>query len=216
MTPLTEGQHKAEFIVTEAEGTLSRDTITVLAGQNLKAGHVLGKVTVGTASAAAVSGNTGNGTITDVSAGATAKPGIYTVTCVEPAANAGTFLVEDPDGVTVGTAFVGAAFAGPVNFKLNDGSVDFVSGDRFLVTVAAGSGKYKEYNPANTDGSETAVALLLDNTDATAADTTAVGIVRQAEVNAAELVWFTGATTNQQAVALAQLKILSIVARPAV
>ena len=216
MTTLTEGQHDGEFIVTEAEGTLSRDSITVLSGQNLKAGHVLGKVTVGTATGAAVSGNTGNGTITDVSVGPTAKPGVYTATCIEPAANAGTFLVEDPDGVTVGTAVVGTAFAGQVAFKINDGTTDFVSGDRFTVTVAAGSGKYKEYNPANTDGSETAVALLIDNTDATAADKAAVAIVRQAEINAAEIVWFTGATADQKAAGLAQLKLQTIIARPAI
>ena len=106
MTVLTEGQHTGEFLVTEANGSLSRETVTVLSGQNLNAGHVLGKVAVGTATGAAVSGNTGNGTIGTVSAGATAKAGVYTATCIDPAANAGTFTVEDPDGVHVGTALV--------------------------------------------------------------------------------------------------------------
>lgn len=216
MPEVTEGQHKAEFIVSETEGTISRENVTVLAGQNLKAGHVLGKVSVGTGSGAAASGNTGNGTISAVTVGQGAKAGIYTVTCVEPAANAGTFLVEDPDGVTVGTAHVGTPFVGPVGFTLTDGATDFVSGDRFLITVTAGSGKHKEYNPANTDGSETAVALLLDNVDATTGDKEAVILARHAEVNAAEIVWFTGATEEQKAIGIAQLKEQVILARAAV
>jgi hypothetical protein len=147
MPELTEEQHKGEFLVTEANGSLSRESATVLSGQNLKPGHVLGKVAVGTATGAAVSGNTGNGAISAVSAGATAKPGVYTANCIEPATNGGTFSVEDPDGVNVGTAAVGTPFAGPVNFTIADGATDFVAGDRFTITVAAGSGKYKEYNP---------------------------------------------------------------------
>jgi hypothetical protein len=118
MPELTEGQHKAEYLVTEANGTLSRDAVTVLSGQNLQPGHVLGKVAVGTATGAAVSGNTGNGAISAVSAGSTAKSGVYTAICIEPASNGGTFEVEDPDGVIVGTAVVGTPFAGPVNFTI--------------------------------------------------------------------------------------------------
>jgi len=216
MTELTEGQHKAEFVVTETDGTISRETVTVLKGQNLKAGHVLGQVGVGAASGVAVSGNTGNGTLSAVTVGAGAKPGLYAVTCVEPAAGGGTFLVEDPDGITLGTAHVGAAFNSEIGFTITAGTADFVSGDRFNVTVSGGSGKYKEYNPANTDGSETATALLLDNVDATDADVAAVVIARQAEVNANELIWFTGATSDQIAVGLNQLKRQAIIARSAI
>lgn len=212
MTTLTEGQHAAEFIASEANGSLSRESITVLADQVLQPGHVLGKVTVGAATGAAVAGNTGTGAISAVSAGTGAKPGVYQAICIEPAADAGTFEVEDPDGVIIGKATVGVAFTGPVNFTIGD-ATDFVAGDRFTITVAAGSGKYKEYNPANTDGSQTAVALLLDAVDATGADKPGVIIARQAEVNAAELVWFSGATDNQKAAGAGQLRLQSIVAR---
>jgi len=213
MAEIIEGPYKSEFLVTEAEGTLSRETITVLAGQNLKPGHVLGKVTVGTATGIAVSGNTGSGAISAVSAGAGAKPGVYQILCIEPATNSGTFSVEDPDGVIVGRTIVGSAFTGAVNFTIADGPADFVAGDRFTITVVEGSGKYKEYNPANTDGSQTAVALLLDAVNATLADLPAVAIVRHAEVNAAELTWFSGADATQKAVALGQLKTKTIIAR---
>ncbi len=213
MTVLHEGQHTGEFIVTEANGSLSRDAAIILIGQKLQPGHVLGKVSVGTAIGAAVSGNTGNGAISAISAGTSAKAGIYVVTCIEPAANGGTFTVEDPDGVTVGTATVGTAFAGPVAFTIGDGTTDFVAGDRFTITVAAGPGKYKEYNPANTDGSQTAVAILYDDVDATSGDQTGVIIARQAEVNAGELVWFASADADQKAAGLEQLKIHDIIAR---
>lgn len=213
MTELTEPQNKAEFLVTEANGSLSRESITILSGQNLQPGHVLGKVSVGTATGAAVSGNTGNGTITTVSVGSAAKAGIYQIICIEPGTNLGTFAVENPDGVTIGRALVGAAFEGEINFTLTDGATDFVAGDRFTVTVAAGSGKYKEYNPANTDGSQTAIAILLDAVDSTDADKDGVIVARHAEVNAAELVWFTDADANQKAAGIAQLKAHDIITR---
>ena len=213
MPELTEGQHKAEFLVTEANGSLSREAVTILSGENLQPGHVLGKVSHGAATGAAVSGNTGNGAISAVSAGNAAKAGVYVATCIEPASNGGTFNVEDPDGVNVGTAVVGTAFAGPVNFTIADGATDFVAGDRFTITVAPGSGKYKEYNPANTDGSQTAVAVLYASVDATGGDTEGVIIARHAEVNAEELIWFSGADANQKSAGLAQLKTHDIIAR---
>ena len=216
MTELTEGQHKAEFLVTEGEGTISRETVIVLAGQNLKAGHVLGKVSVGEASGAASSGNTGDGTISSVSVGTGAKVGDYKITCIEPAAGAGTFSIEDPDGATIGSADVGSAFTGEINFTLTAGSTDFAAGDTFAVTVSAGSGKYKEYNPANADGSQTPVALSLDNVDASEGDKEAVIISRHAEINEAELVWFAGATDVQKAVALSEFRKQVILARSAI
>lgn len=213
MTVLTEGQYIGEFIITEANGSLSRDSAIILAGQNLQPGHVLGKVSVGTAIGAAASGNTGNGAISAISAGTAAKAGVYVVTCIEAEANGGAFTVEDPDGITVDTAQVGSAFTGPVNFTIDDGGVDFVAGDRFTITVAAGPGKYKEYNPANTDGSQTAVAILYDAVNAIDGDQTGVIIARHAEVNANELIWFSGADDDQKDAALTQLKAHDIIAR---
>lgn len=45
MATLTEGRHAGEFIVSEANGNRSRDTVAVISGQNLKAGHVVGIIT---------------------------------------------------------------------------------------------------------------------------------------------------------------------------
>jgi len=47
MTTITEGRHTAEYIVSEANGTRSRDVVTLVAGNNLPAGAVLAKITTG-------------------------------------------------------------------------------------------------------------------------------------------------------------------------
>lgn len=56
MTTLTEGMHAGEFIVSEANGLLSREAITVNVGESLVAGQVLGKITRA-ANAAVVTGS---------------------------------------------------------------------------------------------------------------------------------------------------------------
>lgn len=45
MATKTETKHTAAFLVSEANGTLSREKITVVSGQNLEAGTVVGKIT---------------------------------------------------------------------------------------------------------------------------------------------------------------------------
>jgi Bacteriophage lambda head decoration protein D len=45
MPELQEGRYAGEFVVSEGDGKISRETITVLSGETLEAGAVLGKVT---------------------------------------------------------------------------------------------------------------------------------------------------------------------------
>jgi hypothetical protein len=45
MTPITEAPRPGSFLVSEANGTLSRDTFVIASGQTLKAGAVVGKLT---------------------------------------------------------------------------------------------------------------------------------------------------------------------------
>lgn len=160
--------------------------VTIVTGENLLRGAVVGKITVGAGTAAAAAGNTGNGAISAITTGANAKPGLYKVMCIEPAANGGIFAVEDPDGIIVGRATVGAAFAGPIGFTISDGAADFIAGDAFDITVAAGSGKYKRAVVAATDGSQRPVGILVGDVDATAADK-AASIFRTGEFNEAAL-----------------------------
>lgn len=214
MAELTEGTYAGEFIASEANGSRSRDTITVASGEELLAAQVVGKVTKGAATAAAAAGNTGNGTMGAITVGAGAKAGDYTLTIVEPGTNLGTFVVEDPAGIIVGTGVVATAFAGGgLGFTLADGATDFVAGDLFTITVAAGSGEVVAYDQDATDGSEVAAGIAYDAYDASSAAVTGVIIARDAEVNGNDLLWPSDIEAAEQAVAEAQLLALGIVVR---
>lgn len=214
MPELTEGMHAGEFIVSEANGSRSREVVTIGTG-DLVAGQVLGKITKGAAAGAAVAGNTGDGTITETpTVAAGAKPGVYNLTCIEPASDAGEFIVEDPDGINIGVAVVGTEFsAGGLTFTIADGATDFVAGDAFTITVAEGSGKYVAFNQDGTDGSEVAAAILYDNTDASTAERDAVAIVRDAEVNGNDLTWPSDIEAAEKTEAIAQLAAIGIIVR---
>lgn len=215
MPSKTELLHAGGFILSEANGSLSREKATIASGENLKAGHVLGrKFTAATVSGAATAGNTGNGTIGALGVGVARKAGVYRVTCIEPAANDGEFQVEDPDGVVVGRASAGDAYTGEgPAFTITDGAVDFVAGDSFTVTVTGGTPKYAEYDPTASDGTQHAAAVLLDDVDASLADVDGTAFVRHCEVNVNELTWFAGATAAQKTTGLEQLATHGIIAR---
>ena len=121
MAILTEGKYAADFVVSEASGTRSRDVVTFAQSAVLEPGAVLGKVT------------------------ATAK-----------------FVALDPAADT---------------------------------------------------GAEIAAGLLRSGVDATAADVSAVAILRDAEVNGAELVWPDAITPEQKAAAITDLASLGIIVR---
>ena len=100
-------------------------------------GVIVGTTQAGTAVGAAVSGNTGDGTITAApTVGAGAKAGVYTVTIVEPGTNLGEFILEDPDGINVGNGVVATEYdADGLTFTVADGATDFAAGDQFTITV---------------------------------------------------------------------------------
>ena len=147
--------------------------ITLLSGENRARGALLGKITLGAASSQAGGGNTGNGVFTldpTTPILANAQVGAYNVRCITAAVNGGTFRVTDPQGNVLGDVAVGATFANQIKFSIADGSTDFVVGDFFTVTIAAGSGKYRLSATAAVDGSAVPDAILAEATDATAAD----------------------------------------------
>lgn len=75
------------------------------------------------------------------------------------------------------------------------------------------SKKYVQLDPAASDGSEVAAAILYDNIDASANDKAAVITARDSEVKAAALAWPAGITAPEKAAALAELAALGIIAR---
>ncbi|WP_044561478.1 head decoration protein [Azospirillum sp. B4] len=211
-TAIFEGRGAGEYIVSEANGHRSRGVATLTGGGRYQAGTVLGRVLISTATAAAA-GNTGNGTIGAITVGA-AKQGAYRLVILEPGTNAGAYSVEDPDGINVGDGVVGAAFTGGgLSFTLADGSTDFVAGDSFTITVAAGSGKVKPLNLTATDGTQTAYAILYATTDVSGADQKVAIHDRDMEANGECLTWPVGITDNQNAAQVAALATHGIIVR---
>jgi hypothetical protein len=211
-TTFTEGNHAGEHLVSEGEGTISRDVVTIASGYTLVAGTVLGKIR-GTASSAALGSNTGNGTMGAVTLGAGAMEGDYTLTIIEPGTDVGKFMVEDPLGREVGHGTVASAYTGGgLAFTLADGATDFVAGDSFKITVAAGT-KCGPFDPAATDGREAAIGVLYDDCDAASADTSAVAHTRFCEVASSKLTWYATTSAPQKTAALAQLAALGVIAR---
>lgn len=188
---LVENDRLNDVLKWEQENLYSREKVTILSGQDIPVGGVIGKVkTSCPATGTADGGNTGNGTCTGVSAGDQVKLGTYTLTCIEAAANAGDFEVRDPDDVTLGQATVGAAYTSEqINFTLNDDTTDFAVGDIFTITVTAGSGKMKEIDFDAVDGTEDAYGFVIDDYDASEADKSGVAVVRDAVIDPDHLAW---------------------------
>lgn len=181
MTVLNMSPTLGDLLKYELNGNVQRESVTLAQGTDFKLGSVLGQITKGVVSSAAkAGGNTGNGTLTlaDPAADATAKSDVYKIRCFEAATDGGRFTVIDPDGLQIGIAVVGQQFSNGVIFTIADGGTDFVVGDGFDITVAAGSGKYRLSPATELDGSDKTAAVLLEDKDATTADKTAVVLVR--------------------------------------
>lgn len=212
----TEGNYLSDIVKLELELYMSREQVTVKSGENLVVGQVLGKIKLGAAptTGTAVSGNTGAGTMTGVTAGAKAKSGTYTVKCINIVTGSGVFSVADPDGEALPDAVVGAYVNDQINFTLNDGSPDFAVGDTFAVVIAAGSGQAVGIDVAALDGSQDPYGILIANCDASLAATQAVAIVRDARIIEANLIWLgtsPDATVAQIAAAMAKFHEVGII-----
>lgn len=148
---------------------------------SLSRGAVLGKISVGAVptTGTADGGNTGDGTVTSVTGGKATKVGVYTIECIEAVTNGGVFKVTNPDGEEIiSNAIIVAGAGGTIAFTsaelngtITDGSTDFVVGDKFTVTVPAGSGKVVIVDSTNIDGSQNPCAVMLDESaDASSGD----------------------------------------------
>jgi hypothetical protein len=219
MTIKSEAVHPGEFLISEAPRTRSRDTVTIGKSQTLKAGTVLGQITTGALSAVATAkaGNTGTGTFGSITVAPGTPVGDYNLEIIEPAANAGVFRLEDPNGVEIGHGNVASAFSGGgFGFTVGD-ATDFIAGDGFKITVSAAAateqGHYVALNPSATDGSQIAVAVSYGPvvTDSSTV-VEALAITRDCEVDGA-LLDFGGASSPQKTTAKAQLGALGFVIR---
>lgn len=159
----SEGYYPDQLIA----GPMQRVTAngTLLSGQNLPRGAVLGRQTVGSVTATA-GANTGNGTASAATPLGNALPGNYVLT----ATAATNFSVIAPDGRRLKDLTTDVAYSDEISLTLTAGGTAFVAGDSFTVAVAAGSGKYALATAAATDGTQNPVALLVDFCDASLGD----------------------------------------------
>lgn len=81
-----------------------------------------------------------------------------------------------------------------------------------LGTITA-SGKYTPFDDGNSDGSETATAILMQAVDATSADVSATAIVRLAEVKKDALQWDSAVDSTAKAAAYVDLAAAYIIGR---
>lgn len=200
----------------------SREKVTVKAGsgavRQLLLGTVLGMILLGAATvgaAEAVGTNTGTGTFGAITADAGAPAGDYFVVVIEPASNAGAFLVYKPDGTLDGRGTVAVAYNGTINFTLAD-ATDFAAGDAFKINVsyAAGSGKVVALDPEATDGSQIAYGVLATNTTAgDGTDAEGVAVVRDAILVADGLIWPDEVDADYKAAEIVRLAANQIVLR---
>lgn len=75
------------------------------------------------------------------------------------------------------------------------------------------SKKLVPFDPAASDGSQTAVAVLYESCDATSADVRRTISARDTEIQGAVLVWKAGLNDSQKTAALASLAALGLIAR---
>jgi hypothetical protein len=209
MTQLDETRGTAAFLVSEANGAYrSRDEGTVAAGSSpgLLAGTILGRTTIGAATAEAKDGNTGNATISAVTVGGGAKVGVYQVVFTA----ATTFDVIDPDGFKLPSGKTATAYADDLGFTITAGGTAMVAGDGFDITVAAGNGNYVAYDPDATTGAQTVAGILFEDAVGTVKKTV---VTRDAEVNGAHLIYQDDADATAKATANAALAALGIIVR---
>lgn len=186
---------------------------TITPNNIVPAGLVLGETLVGTsATYAANAGNTGNFTCGTVTVGQGTVEGVYSIEFIA----ATTFNVMSPAGALVGEGHTGTAFsAGGLGFTLTAGGTAAVAGDGATITLAANSnvGLYAPLNLLAADGTQNAVAILANETDASQGNVSVTVIDRAAQVNGSELIYPASATAAQVAAINAQLASIGVIAR---
>lgn len=201
-TPLYNSPLIVDFVISEGDDFLSRDNAVVTqTGTAIKSGTILTQVDTGTGAFAMDAGATGNPTSGAITVGAAAIPGAYVIEFTA----ATKFTVEAPNGVTIGTGTLGAAFsAGGLGFTLTAGGTAAVAGDTAKITVAAGTGKYIPYTAGGAAG--VASAILYTGLPAATGDAKVVVFNKDIEVSRDKL-------TGLDATAEAQLRLVGIKVR---
>lgn len=178
---------------------------------NLVRGTLLGKITEGdrTAVGAADVPAPAGATITASPVATTAaKVGVHRFVCITAGAT-GQWNHLNPAGELVGVATTGTEYVGGgLTLTITDSGTDPAVGEALKVTVtaAAASGKYIKSLAAATDGSQTPVAVLAEDADASSGDVTTVAYI-SGEFNSNAMTFGTGHTAASAKDALQALNI---------
>lgn len=146
------------------------EVVNFTAGATYVEGTLLARIVAGAITAGAVQGGTGTGTVTVLSlphSTVVPKVGVWRLEITEAVANGGVFRLVDPNGMIVATDIrmtVGSTVATVVEvagmlFTITD-ATDFIAGNYFEITVAAGSGKLVPYSATGAAGAQNPVAVL--------------------------------------------------------
>ena len=135
---LSESNYALEFLLSEAPGGLSRDEGTLLSGQSLIAGAVVGQITKAIAAAPIPTiVGTGTGLMSALTFGPDAQTGSYVIALTATSATA-AFSVTAPDGTALPTGNVATAYTSShLSFLIANGGT-MTTGDVFTVVVTAG------------------------------------------------------------------------------
>lgn len=157
-------------------------------------------------SAAPTQTGTGNGTLTGFSTEAGAVNENWTITCKTAGTDGGVFSVVGSVSGAKADATVGSPYNnGIIAFTINDGSVDFVVGDKFVVGVVS---IVPQYSPLTRDSSshklramtantEKVVAVAPYNIDVSAGDKV-FSVYKSGYFNIAAIAWPSVFTTDLQ------------------
>lgn len=146
------------------------------AATSIAVGSVLGSyidTPVGTAGAIVGTGNGVMGAIT-LTSNKNMVLGTYSLKIVKAVANAGDFVLRDPNGKVIGNGQVATAFnQGGFAFTLADGATDFIVGDSIPIVVT-GTVKYKLVQDTATDGTENPSVVVVGDATGRVLSTTPV------------------------------------------
>jgi len=132
------GAQAGEHIVSEFDPSFNRSAVTVLSGQNLAAGRVVGRITQAVAAAPIPTiVGTGTGTMTVLTFGTQAQTGTYLITLLATSATA-AFSVVAPDGTALANGVVGTAYSSDhLSFLISSAGTMTIA-DAYSVVVTAG------------------------------------------------------------------------------
>jgi len=135
---LTETTHAGGHILSEPDGNRGRENGTLITGQDLAAGAVLGRITkVQAAGPIPTIVGTGTGLMSALTFGPDVQTGSYVITLTATSATA-AFSVTAPDGTVLPTGNVATAYTSThLSFLIANGGT-MTTGDVFTVIVTAG------------------------------------------------------------------------------